>query len=621
MPDINVRNTDPQLVTATILSEPSTTATDLPALHLVQNATSGAGGGLHLINANSSVAAAYVRGTGQLLSLRNSGDTEVLSVGQTGGLAPSAPMTILATPSATPAASLPYGTGNSNAATGLVISSSHPSDDVVGGTDGTGRINLYSYQRANTYSFGETIRNFTMRSDAKSMTAWYMPIVSANKKAGYDGTTRDPITSGISWKPVTWTGSHFEANDHGSIHGHWELEIPDSTGALQGRLEVPFIDQAVYGDNAVDDVVVGIDYTNIRTNLADLSVRAQTMISGTYSGQTTCLRIGGNNTVVKDLKFSVSSDMSDSARRWAVRTNTDAESSGAAGSNFQIVRYDDTGAQLGTPLSIERSTGNLTFGAAPGGRSSRVAAVWSTSGNHGFSAQPSSTPGSSAAFDAQMTVSTDRVLQGNVSGDANRRFVLLTDGSMSWGDGTTTRDTTLERSAAGRLKTDATFQVGTNLGIGGVPDASIRLVASNSTAGQLAAFTRTSTSDASPVFVITTADTASAQSLGITVNGDTTNRFAIDATGKVSWGSGSATRDVELYRSSANVLATDHWIRATLGLRINTTSVGGGAGVLAMADATTAPTTNPTGGGVLYSEAGALKWRGSSGTVTTIAVA
>lgn len=35
----------------------------------------------------------------------------------------------------------------------------------------------------------------------------------------------------------------------------------------------------------------------------------------------------------------------------------------------------------------------------------------------------------------------------------------------------------------------------------------------------------------------------------------------------------------------------------------------------------TAPTANPSGGGVLYVEAGALKYRGSSGTVTTIAPA
>jgi hypothetical protein len=31
------------------------------------------------------------------------------------------------------------------------------------------------------------------------------------------------------------------------------------------------------------------------------------------------------------------------------------------------------------------------------------------------------------------------------------------------------------------------------------------------------------------------------------------------------------------------------------------------------------PTTNTTGGGLLYVESGALKYRGSSGTVTTIA--
>ena len=51
------------------------------------------------------------------------------------------------------------------------------------------------------------------------------------------------------------------------------------------------------------------------------------------------------------------------------------------------------------------------------------------------------------------------------------------------------------------------------------------------------------------------------------------------------------------------------------------TQFGTGTGVLGMANATTVPTTNPTGGGVLYIQAGALKYRGSSGTVTTIAPA
>lgn len=48
-------------------------------------------------------------------------------------------------------------------------------------------------------------------------------------------------------------------------------------------------------------------------------------------------------------------------------------------------------------------------------------------------------------------------------------------------------------------------------------------------------------------------------------------------------------------------------------------SYGGGEGVAFVANAGVVPTTNPTGGGVLYAEGGALKWRGSSGTVTTIA--
>jgi hypothetical protein len=50
-------------------------------------------------------------------------------------------------------------------------------------------------------------------------------------------------------------------------------------------------------------------------------------------------------------------------------------------------------------------------------------------------------------------------------------------------------------------------------------------------------------------------------------------------------------------------------------------SFGAGAVVMFISNATTVPTTNPTGGGILYVQAGALKYRGSSGTVTTIAAA
>ena len=48
---------------------------------------------------------------------------------------------------------------------------------------------------------------------------------------------------------------------------------------------------------------------------------------------------------------------------------------------------------------------------------------------------------------------------------------------------------------------------------------------------------------------------------------------------------------------------------------------GSGVGVIGIANAATVPSSNPSGGGVLYVEGGALKYRGSSGTVTTIAPA
>lgn len=514
-----------------------------------------------------------------------------------------------------------YPIGPTGAVGGLHVLSSYAGGDDNGtGTDSTGRINLYSYQRANSKSFGENIRNFAMRADAKSMQAFYIP-VDASKKGGYDPATRDPKASGVSWKPVVWQGAHYEANDHASIHGHWELEIADLTGALQGRLEIPFIDQATDNTKALDQATIGVAYTNIRTNLADLSVRAQNMTAGPYSGQNTCFRVGGNNTVNKDIALSISSDMGTAGRRWILRANTSTESSTATGTDLQILRYDNTGSQIGTALGIERSTGNVTFGASPGGQSSRLTAVWNTSGQHGYSAIPSATPGSGAAFDAQMTATTDRAFQASLPADANRRLVIFTDGSMNWGDGTATRDTILYRESASQLRTDGAFRVGTNIGIGTPPSATARLSVANSAAGQMVAITRTSTSDGSPLAVILAGDTSTAQALGISVNGDTSNRYGIDPTGKQSWGDGTAARDTNLYRSNPAVLKTDGALQATTSIRLNTTSLGSGVGVLAMANATTPPAGTPAGGGVLYVEAGALKYKGSSGTVTVIAPA
>jgi len=288
------------------------------------------------------------------------------------------------------------------------------------------------------------------------MTAWYGP-------AGlYNATSRDPNAS--SWKPWVWTGAHYEANDHGSIHGHWEVEVPDSTGALQGRFEIPFIDQSKI--NSVNGTTIGVDYTNIRTNLADLSVRAQYINTGDYSGQNTALRVGGNNGINKDVLLSISSDMRLSGRRWIIRGNTDTETGSNAGTNFQLKRCDDDGLELGTGIGIRRHDGNVFMG-ADSAFEARLGIAWSGIGQQGFSARPTASPGAGAGFDAVMTDVNDRAYQSNVAGDGNRRMVVYADGKHEWGDGIGVRDVNLYRSAATTLRTDQSLTVGANLVVNG----------------------------------------------------------------------------------------------------------------------------------------------------------
>ena len=86
----------------------------------------------------------------------------------------------------------------------------------------------------------------------------------------------------------------------------------------------------------------------------------------------------------------------------------------------------------------------------------------------------------------------------------------------------------------------------------------------------------------------------------------------------------NGTNDLLLSDSAQGTVALLVESRATapnLSLLTAAKQYGSGAGVVFLPDCTTPPSTNPSGGGVLFAEGGALKWRGSAGTVTTIAPA
>jgi hypothetical protein len=76
-----------------------------------------------------------------------------------------------------------------------------------------------------------------------------------------------------------------------------------------------------------------------------------------------------------------------------------------------------------------------------------------------------------------------------------------------------------------------------------------------------------------------------------------------------------------IFRTTSNAGTVTERLRIdeTGNFGFNGTSFGGGTQVIFIANRTANPSGNPTGGGILYVEAGALKYRGSSGTTTTIA--
>lgn len=76
-----------------------------------------------------------------------------------------------------------------------------------------------------------------------------------------------------------------------------------------------------------------------------------------------------------------------------------------------------------------------------------------------------------------------------------------------------------------------------------------------------------------------------------------------------------ALNDDETLKHNILILTQD---TANIGF-LGVPSAGGGEGIIFIGNRIAAPGSNPSGGGILYVESGALKYRGSSGTVTTIA--
>lgn len=213
---------------------------------------------------------------------------------------------------------------------------------------------------------------------------------------------------------------------------------------------------------------------------------------------------------------------------------------------------------------------------------------------------------------------------GSLAVDANRRWAVKVDNTAESGSQAGSDFRVTRFNDAGTAVTSPLFIKRSTGNVGISPDATVTtpnaaLHVERSTAG-VGVLSKVTFASAGPAFTSELADTSS-WGFSAQVAGDSVARWRARSDGRLEWGPGNGARDAYLYRDTAFRLRTLEFAVET-NLRVglatgNPPGAGSGVGCIAVANAATVPTTNPSGG-VLYVEAGALKYRGSSGTVTTL---
>lgn len=134
--------------------------------------------------------------------------------------------------------------------------------------------------------------------------------------------------------------SHDKANNpEQQDHKHISFETTMSpTGQypnqLFTRFEIPF----------------DTDISEIRTHSSNFNV-----MSG-------ILRVAGENGTNRDIQLSAVGKDNETTPRWAVRADSLEEAGDNTGANLQFVRYGDDGKVLDSPLTMQRSDGNIGIG-------------------------------------------------------------------------------------------------------------------------------------------------------------------------------------------------------------------------------------------------------------------
>lgn len=300
-----------------------------------------------------------------------------------------------------------------------------------------------------------------------------------------------------------------------------------------------------------------------------------------YDSASNKFKYSENNGAFADLAPSGSTVWTDSGTTAYLTTTTDNVAIGDTQADFKLDVAGDVRIQ---------STNKLWFGAT------------NASPEHSIHSVSSTVLRATLASGARIEVLDSTGIGGTEvfgikrSAETDRRWTLDNNGKVSWGDGAGTYDITTERNASRELKWTIQNKLLYHSASGAGPNIQLQNDAAASTAntGKLEWYAKSSTTDK--------------QEIGH-VEGHFSTTTHASRTGELTWYvTDTAVSVAVLYMTGKNA-----------GFRGN--SYGSGSGVVFIGDAATVPSTNPTAGGILYVESGALKYRGSAGTTTTIAAA
>jgi hypothetical protein len=369
--------------------------------------------------------------------------------------------------------------------------------------------------------------------------------------------------------------------------------LPAATTPLSGTEVVAVVQSGTTSKVAVSDLTAG----------RAISATAATLSSGNLTFSSTAQRITGdfsNATVANRLMFQTSTTNGNTTVA-AIPNGTSQQG--------QFTAFNASNPTNASNISIIALAGEGRVQSAIAGTGTYLPMTFLTGGSERVRIDTSGNVGIGTAGPSgnlQVSAANTRVRFSNTAGTASTLLFGADSGSTFLGAETNAPIYFITNNTE-RMRIDSSGNVGI-----GTASPSQLVEASLSQNGKTQV-------------KVTNVNAGANTSAGVLFGTSSGDNGYIGANGGAAASALGGANAVQVTNLTANpvVLATNNTERmridASGNVGISGTSFGSGTLVMFIANATAVPSTNPTGGGVLYVEGGALKYRGSSGTVTTIA--